>query len=290
MIQKGGLGRGLGSLIPGNNPGNYWGAKTEEIKIEPTDQANIGERIQEVNIDQVEANPHQPRQDFSHEALDELIQSIKQYGVLQPLLVKKLDQNRYRLIAGERRLRAAKIVGLPTVPVIVKTVDDQDDLALSLIENLQRQDLNPMEEAEGLQRLAGEFGLTQEEVAHKVGKKRSTVANLLRLFDLPEEVQQALRTGKITLSHAKVILQAATPAARREVFKKIIQGDLSVQTSTRLVPTKVKVRNTELEAQEKALESALGTRVRIVARGESGEIRISYFSPEELRQLLDKFL
>jgi ParB family chromosome partitioning protein len=290
MIQKGGLGRGLGSLIPGNNPGNYWGAKPEEIKVEPTDQTIIGERIQEVNIDQVEANPNQPRQDFSHEALDELIQSIKQYGVLQPLLVKKLGENRYRLIAGERRLRSAKMIGLPTVPVIVKTVDDQDDLALSLIENLQRQDLNPMEEAEGLKRLAAEFGLTQEEAAHKVGKKRSTVANLLRLFDLPEEVQQALRAGKITLSHAKVILQATTPAARREVFKKIIQGDLSVQTSTRLVPTKVKVRNTELEAQEKALESALGTRVRIVARGTSGEIRISYFSPEELRQLLDRFL
>ncbi|MCX6784630.1 MAG: ParB/RepB/Spo0J family partition protein, partial [Candidatus Komeilibacteria bacterium] len=245
-------------------------------------------RIQEIIIDQIEANPKQPRKDFSHDALDELIESIKHYGILQPLLVRKLAAGGYQLIAGERRLRAAKMIGLPTVPVIVKDVDDQDDLALSLIENLQRQDLNPMEEAEGLGRLMEEFNLTQEEVASKIGKKRSTVANLLRLLDLPEEIQEALRAAKITLSHAKVILQAATPAKRREVFKKIVQGDLSVQTSTRLVPTKIKVRNAELEAQEKTLESALGTRVRIVSRGEGGEIRISYFSLEELRQLLDK--
>lgn len=280
----------MGSLIPGSNQGNYWGAPASAAPTEKTEAAQLaGERILEVNIDQVEANPKQPRKDFSHDALDELIDSIKHYGILQPLLVKKVADNRYRLIAGERRLRAAKVIGLPIVPVIVKDVDEQDNLALSLIENLQRQDLNPMEEAEGLMRLTEEFGLTQEQAAAKVGKKRSTVANLMRLFDLPEEVQNALRAGQITLSHAKVILQATTPAKRKEVFKKIVQGDLSVQTSTRLVPTKVKIRNAELEAQEKALESALGTRVKIVSRGEAGEIKISYFSLEELKQLLGRF-
>ena len=285
MMQKGGLGRGLGSLIPGHNNTNYWGNQAQAEALPP---AAAGERVEEIIIDQIEANPAQPRKDFSHEALTELIQSIKHYGILQPLLVKRLPSVGYQLIAGERRLRAAKMIGLPTVPAIIKTVNDQDDLALSLIENLQRQDLNPMEEAEGLTRLMTEFSLTQEEVANQVGKKRSTVANLLRLLDLPEEIQEALRLGKITLSHAKVILQAPTPAKRQEVFKKITQGDLSVQTSTRLVPTKLKVRNAELEASEKALESALGTRVRIVSRGEAGEIRISYFSLEELRQLLTR--
>lgn len=286
------LGRGLSSLIP-----NKFG--TEEITSSKPGIAEDGrsEKVQLVPIYQIENNPLQPRENFDHGELEELVNSIKKHGIIQPLIVTQKTSQNYQLIAGERRLRAAKILEMEKVPCLVRKAEELEKLELALIENIQRSDLNPIEEARAYQKLIEEFNLTQEEVAEKVGKNRVTVANVLRLLDLPAEVQQALREKKITAGHAKVILSAETLAARLQLFQKIIKNELTVrQTEGEVKKVKVKThfrtieKDLEIRDKEDKLRMALGTKVTITKNDQGGLIQIEYYSKEELNILVEKII
>ncbi|MFA6391574.1 MAG: ParB/RepB/Spo0J family partition protein [Patescibacteria group bacterium] len=279
------LGKGLAALIPikqvaGVTTAQLAGAKEESIH--------------ELSIDEIQVNPMQPRTYFDAHAEQELVESIREHGIIQPLVVTK-DGEQYQLIAGERRLRAAKVVGLKTVPTVLRNVSQQQKLEVSLIENIQRQDLNPIEEALAYLRLMHEFSLTQEQMAKRVGKNRATVANLLRILELPAEVQQALIDRKITLGHAKVILSLDSEKDQINTFKKILRGGLNVQEATRVVHAikpskKSKTIDFDLQEKEEKLRSALSTKVRIEQHGRGGKIVIEYYSSDELDSLINKIV
>ncbi len=257
-----------------------------------------------IPIDKIESNPYQPRREFDPEELQELADSIKQYGIIQPLTVRKLNINKYQLIAGERRLRAAKIAGLKEVPAYVKDTDDDGMLAMALIENIQRSDLNPIEEALGYQRLIQECELTIEQAAQKVGKKRATVNNFLRLLKLPPEIQLALQNKEITMGHARPLITVDDPLFQLKIYKKIIDEKLSVREVEKLVKEfkdgkkKSAPKKQEKEVDNrtklflkdirKQLEQQFNTKVAISMKetGE-GEIKIKFFSKDDLNRLLE---
>lgn len=284
------LGKGLGALIP---------------QLEEDDLQNT----QEISIEDIETNPYQPRRHFDPESLQELAASIKEHGVLQPLLVRKKDPG-YQLIAGERRLRAAKQAGLSTVPVVVKALDDRMVMEIALVENLQREDLNPLEEAEAYQRLITEFNLTQEEVAKAVGKSRPAIANTLRLLNLPEPIQQLVANGQLTMGHARALLSLERPEEQLYISEKIITEKLSVRETEEIVrQTRLSgvSRETPREGEEKKqkerqkidpnlqaiiddMTRLFGTKVRIKKNGERGKIEIEYYSPEEFERITEILL
>lgn len=278
-----GLGRGLGSLIP---------SRSAAQNSQPVTPSVSSAGVRYVPIGTVRPNPHQPRESFSHAAMDELVASVKTHGVLQPLLVTEAAEGLFELVAGERRLRAATMAGLPTVPVLIKSAKDVEKLEFALIENIQRQDLNPLEEARAYDRLVNDFGMTQEEVARRVGKSRPVVANLLRLLALPEAVQHAIRDGKITASAARTIasfesaddqLQAFAAATTEKLTVRDLETRLQRHAPARHARRAIKDPN--LEAAEEDLAHALGTKVSIKKRGAAGRIEISFFSEEELAAL-----
>lgn len=288
MNKIGGLGRGLGSLIP---------SKLTKAATEKIDEIGGGKRVIEIATEKIQPNPHQPRKDFSHSDLEELINSIREHGIVQPLVVTEKDDG-YQLIAGERRLRAAKILNLATVPAIIREAKDQEKLELALVENIQRKNLNPIEEAVAYQKLIDEFNLIQEEVARRVGKSRAVVANTLRLLGLPEEVQKAIVDEKITAGHARVIASLEDPKDQLEFFKKIVRFGLNVR-DTEKVAKKVLVRKHDrviggadplIEEKENFLRGALGTKVSIKKSGRGGEIVINFYSNEELDNIIRKIL
>ena len=230
MAIKGGLGRGLGSLIPNRLDNGKIKIKTSASVSSKGTVFESGKRIYQINIEKITPNPHQPRQEFSHQELENLVNSIKEHGILQPLIISE-SNGKYELIAGERRLRAAKIIGFKKVPVIIRLAKQQEKLELALVENVQRQNLNPMEEAEAYQKLSDEFKLTQEQIAKKVGKSRSAIGNTLRLINLPQEAKNALRNNKITEGHAKIILQLPTEKEKLKFLNKILKEQLSVRAT-----------------------------------------------------------
>ena len=211
-----GLGRGLNSLIPSR----------KIVQAFSKDGLQKGDRLLDIPIKNIRPNPKQPREDFGYEELEELIQSIKEHGILVPLVVSKIDDENYELIAGERRFRSAKILNLKTVPAIVRTVKEQEKLELALIENIQRKNLNSIEEARAFRQLMDEFNLTQEDVAKRVGKSRPAVANTVRLLNLPEEIQQAVRSGKIKESHARTLLSFENQADQLKYFRQILKNGM----------------------------------------------------------------
>ncbi len=256
-----------------------------------------------IPIDKIESNPYQPRKEFDPEELQELAESIKEYGIIQPLTVRKLNINKYQLIAGERRLRAAKLAGLKEVPAYVKDTDDDGMLAMALIENIQRSDLNPIEEALGYQRLIQECNLTIEQAAQKVGKKRATVNNFLRLLKLPPEIQLALQNKEISMGHARPLITVDDPLFQLKIYKQIIDEKLSVREVEKLVKEhkegkkktpRSKKQETDnrtklfLKDVRKQLEQQFNTKVSISMKetGE-GEIKIKFFSQEDLNRLLE---
>ncbi len=250
-----------------------------------------GQRILEIPIQDIERNPHQPRVYFDHGQLEDLISSIKEHGVIQPLVVTPLGNERYRLIAGERRLRASTIAGLATVPAVVRDANEQQQLELAIIENVQRQDLNPIEEARAYMRLMDEFGLTQDDVSQKVGKSRPQVANIVRLLQLPEPIQQALAERRISASNGRTLLSLPTDDERMKMFEAMVAGNFTVrQTEARVMkPRQPKRVDANLASAEEKVRQALHCRVQIKRdiRGE-GEIKLKFFSDEELRALLEK--
>lgn len=289
-----GLGRGLGSLIQASQKiVSVPPAAVSATETMPVLESVSQERILHIAPEKIRANRVNPRQTFDHAPMEDLVASIKKYGILQPLIVTR-DAAGYELVAGERRLRAAKIAELKTVPVIVREASELERLELALIENIQRQDLNPVEEALAYRKLADDFSLVQEEVALRVGKSRPYVANMLRLLDLPDEMQKALADGRISVGHAKVLLSCPTPGTQQQYFKKILADKLSVQALTSEVQ-KVTVKkhwrralDPNLEADKDALRRALGTKVDIKKKGEAGSIEIKFFSEEEYRSLLER--
>lgn len=258
--------------------------------LESTEAANETELMQ-LAVEQVRPNPYQPRQHFDLERLQELASSIKSQGVLQPIVVRRHGQD-FELIAGERRLRAAQMAGCETIPAVVKDAGEHEVLALALLENLQREDLNPMEEARAYQRLQTEFHLRQEDVAQCVGKDRSTVANMLRLLKLSPSLQDDIATGRLSMGHARALLALESEAEQQRLRDQILAGGLSVrdteaQVRSRKRPTaEAPAKSPYFVALESALQHHLGTRVTIRPGRQRGKIEIAYAGAEELQRLL----
>ncbi len=284
------LGRGLNSLIP-QKPIK---TKFSNQEINKIDEKN---KIFEIEIEKIQLNPHQPRKKIDHSELEELTNSIKIYGIIQPLIVTKIDDEHYQLIAGERRLRAAQILNLGKVPAIIRQAKEQEKLELALIENLQRKNLNPIEEALSYKRLIDEFNLKQEDVAKRMGKKRSTIANTLRLLNLPEEVQKAILDEKISEGHARAIASLSSEKEQKEFLKKILHNQMTVRQAegqARNVRVKSHLRTLKIDplllAKEEKLRDLLGYKVLIRKKDKGGEIVILYDSQEDLNEIYKKLL
>jgi ParB family chromosome partitioning protein len=255
-------------------------------------------QLREIDIDRILPSAHQPRKNFDDESLNELAVSIRAHGVVQPIVVRPLDDGFFQLVAGERRWRASQRAGLATIPAVVKEAGEQPALEIALVENLQRQDLNPVEEAMAYERLIVEFNLTQEEVARRVGKSRATIANMLRLLRLPAEVQQWLRDNQLSTGHAKALLSLSDLDAILESARKIIQGSYSVRQAEQLVSRYSRdsadreaeapcVEDPNVKAAVRALEQSLGTKVVIHEYGGKGRIEIHFHSFEEMNRLYE---
>lgn len=283
MAQRKGLGKGLDALIPGGKPAPTSG----------------GGGVQQVAVDAIKMNPRQPRINFEQDELNELAASIRTHGVIQPLIVSPNGDGTFVLIAGERRWHASQRAGLRTVPVITRQANNQELLEIALIENVQRADLNAMEEAEAYRQLVEDFGLSHEAVAKRVGKSRVAVTNTLRLLGLADAVKQALVDGKITEGHARALLMLSTQKAQTAALHTIMNLSLSVRQAEELVrkltgakPIKARKpgRNADVADVEKRLQRSLGTKVALKHGKKGGTVTIYYYSDEELDALLDKLI
>src|SRR5581483_1472590 len=275
-----GLGRGLGALLSSS-------------PAPPAPQEPAPGPVVELPIESISPNPKQPRKAFDDKALRDLWESLKQSGVLQPVVVRRYGDG-YQLVVGERRWRAANMAGIKKIPAAIRDATDAETLELALVENLLREDLNPMEEAEAYQRLLAEFGWTQEGLAQRVARDRSSVANCLRLLKLPEMIQDDLRAGRLTMGHARALLSLDSPADQLKLRDQILAHSWSVRATEQDVQRKraqparrTLRRSPELAAVEDALRSALATRVRIVGNERAGRIEIAYSSREELDRLTE---
>ena len=296
-IKKKGLGKGLDSLIPDNKSMK---SVTSEKTVESKEDAAAKSGVQVMKINEVEPNRDQPRKNFDEDALLELSDSIKQFGVLQPLLVRK-RKDYYEIIAGERRWRAAKLAGVKEVPVIEKEYTDQEILEIGLIENIQRENLNPIEEAIAYKRLLEEFNLKQDEVAERVSKSRTAVTNSMRLLKLSDKVQQMIIDDMISTGHARALLAIDDPELQYTLANKIFDEKLSVRETEKLVkeiknPKKPKEKKPGANSfiyqdLEEKMKSVFGTKVSIASKGKGkGKIEIEYYSDDELEHLFDMMM
>ena len=287
-MKKTSLGTGLSSLIP-NKLNKENNAPLEKKKFSSSDE------IIKIPTENIIPNPNQPRYYFDRDNLKELSESIKEHGIIQPILVTKIDNNKYELIAGERRLQATKLVGIKEIPAIVRLATNQEKLELALIENVQRHDLNPIEEAKAYKKLGTEFDLTQEEIAKKAGKNRSTIANTIRLLDLPVEIQRGIIKEKITEGHARAILGLENPEKQRALYELILRNNLTVRSTEDKVKEVtihthkrkiIKQTDPHIQDLEDKIQQKLGTKVQIRKRGASGKITIDFFSEEEFKKII----
>jgi len=282
------LGRGLGALIP------------ETVPTAVADDAPASDKgYLECDVDLIQPNRYQPRSNFAAEELAQLSESIRTQGVLQPILVRKQEMG-YELVAGERRLRAAKMAGLAKVPVVVKDVTNAEMLEMAIVENIQRENLNPLEEAEAYHRLMMEFGLTQEQASLRVGKSRSAVANFLRLRQLPDPIKASISDGRLSMGHARALLGADSSAQQSAAWRAIIRKSLSVRQTEELVKrlrnaadvVERKKNGTEerhLARLAEDLSRRFGTKVQIKRRGKKGRVEIEFYSDDDLNRLLEMF-
>lgn len=279
-MERRALGKGLSALIP-------------EKAVESGERK---EEIVYVQSGQIKPNPFQPREDFDQQSIEELAQSIKEKGVIQPLLVRRKGDN-YELIAGERRLRAANSLGLKEIPIIIRDVSDQDSLELALIENIQREGLNPIEEAHAYQHLMDKFQVTQEKISEVLGKARTTIANTLRLLKLPHEIQQEMKKGRISFAHGRTLLEIDDANQQRRLAQDIIAQGLSVRELENLIkssrPKGARRRISQGQSEplvailEEQMQHALATKVRIIKRKKRGHINIEFYSPEDLERIVN---
>ena len=280
--KKGGLGKGMSALIYDN-------------AMEPT----LGESVR-LSINEIEPNRDQPRKIFEEQALAELSASIKEHGVLQPLLVRPMADGSYRLVAGERRYRAARMAGVTEVPVTIREMTDEEESIFALIENLHREDLNAIEEAQGIKTLIDTFGFTQEEAAQKVGKSRTAVTNSLRVLNLPEDISNLVRDGKISMGHARALLSFEDAAEASRVAQLVVKDGISVRDVERLAKSAQKTKKSPEKREKKrdifydeveiALSKMLGRKVKVfVSKGGSGTLEVEFFSKSDLEKLSKQF-
>lgn len=299
MSKKKGLGRGLNALLSDSEADE----KLEvDIPINPAiagrEQPTAG--LTEIPMEQIEVNPFQPRTHFDESALQELAESIKVHGIIQPITVRRLSSRQYQLISGERRFQASKIAGLTSIPAYIRSADDQQMLEMALIENIQRENLNAIEIALSYQRLISECNLKQEELGERVGKNRATVTNYLRLLKLPPDIQIAVRDNRISMGHARAIINVENPEQQLYIFKKTVNDELSVRKVEELVRQLTPEKNSTEETKEQPapasrevaqlqskLSSHFGTRVVVKTDGKKGEIKIPFLSVEDLNRILD---
>ena len=287
-----GLGKGLGALIPESNKGPHLAPEA----VKQVEKVVSGDGILEIEIGQIIPNKYQPRKEFNTEKLNDLIASIKEKGVIQPISVRKIGENQYELIAGERRFRATKEAGFLKIPAIVKTVDDEDMLELALIENIQRDDLNPIEEAQAYRRLITEFNLTHDDLSKKVGKERSTITNILRLLNLSGKIQGYVSRETISMGHARVLLGLESPNLQDSICENVIKKGLSVRQAESLVGRLKKIQkgpkkpdvdiDVHIAEAEKQMQYALGAKVKVKGRTK-GRIEIHYANLDELNRVYD---
>ncbi len=280
------LGKGLSALIP---------EQVENTQnISPSE-----EHLFEVNVGEVKPNPYQPRVTFDEQALSELKDSIREKGLIQPITVRRKNSH-FELIAGERRLRAAIEVGLKKIPAyIIKVETKEDMLELAIVENVQREQLNPIEQANAFHRLIGECKLTQDEIAQKIGKERSTITNMLRLLRLPKQIQKSVEQGGISVGHARTLLAVEGTENQINIWKKVLRNEISVRKLEKIVkelaevkpnqPIKTKKKSVHILKVEEKLRNTFGTKVSIKSKSEGGSIDIEFYSPEDLNRLLEIF-
>lgn len=289
--RKSALGRGLGALLE-DSP-------AKENNSDNTNEFPSAGSMNEIPVEQIEVNPYQPRTYFDQEALQELSESIKVQGIIQPITVRKLSKSKYQLITGERRFQASKLAGLEKIPAYVRTADDQQMLEMALIENIQRENLNAIEISLSYQRLLTECDLKQEELGDRVGKNRTTVNNYLRLLKLPPDIQAALRDNRLSMGHARALINIENVDTQLDIFKKAIQNDLSVRKIEELVRQSLSSKKKTEEKQDHPengkeianlqtkLASHFGTKVQVKSNGDKGEIKIPFISVEDLNRILD---
>jgi ParB family chromosome partitioning protein len=295
--QKGGLGRGLGALLSPVSVQTTPAAPQSPSAFapEPIEVAVEGDlKIRQVAPSSITPNPRQPRRHFKEEELEDLKNSIKEHGILQPLVVSEISAGKYELIAGERRLRAATAVGLDKVPVVIRPMeDDRKKLELALIENIQRADLNPVEEAQAYRALIEEFDLRQEDVANRVGKSRPVVANALRLLELDEEMLQALIEGKIMKSHARTLLAEPVLSRRKALFEDLLKGGITVREVEARAGGRARSktpRDVNIVALEAELREKFGTKVTIELSAAGGKLSIFFYAKEDLKNLVEQLV
>lgn len=300
MSKKKALGRGLNALLSDSNTEDRLDIDPPVAKPVVTQaQATSGSTL-EIPLSQIEVNPFQPRTHFDQQALQELADSIKVHGIIQPITVRRLAQDQYQLISGERRFQASRLAGLKSVPAYIRSADDQQMLEMALIENIQRENLNAIEVALSYQRLITECNLNQEALGDRVGKNRATVTNYLRLLKLPPDIQIAVRDNRISMGHARAIINVENPDQQLYIFKKTLEEDLSVRKVEELVrelasakktdkgtSTTAAPANREINQLQSKLSSHFGTRIVIKSDGKKGEIKIPFLSVEDLNRILD---
>jgi len=316
MARRIGLGRGLDALLDNNDDTEKSAAEPKKshapapsaagapVEMQSTAQKNKGQDVIQLQVDKLVPNPGQPRKNFDETELNELADSIRNYGIIQPIIAANAGDGTYIIIAGERRTRAARIAGLSAVPVIVRDYTDQKRLEISLIENIQRTDLNPIEEAAAYKNLMDFSNLSQDELATRMGKNRSTVANALRLLKLPVEIQKSVEEGKISSGHARAILSITETKSRDKFYKELISNEISVREAEKRASSlnaekpggKTKTNNAkntkrppEIDNMEERFISALGTKVVIDGDMNKGKILVDYFSMEDLDRLYEIF-
>ena len=302
MSKKKALGRGLSALLSDSTPEDKL-----EVDIQspasPAQKDPVASGIAEIPVEEIEVNPFQPRTHFDQEALQELSESIKVHGIIQPITVRRLTNNQYQLISGERRFQASKLAGLKTIPAYIRSANDQQMLEMALIENIQRENLNAIEIALSYQRLISECSLKQDELGERVGKNRATVTNYLRLLRLPPDIQIAVRDNKLSMGHARAIINVENPDKQLYIFKKTLDDDLSVRKVEELVremsPRKGEKNDVqpetapavapsrEISQLQSRLSSHFGTRVAVKSDGTKGEIKIPFLSVEDLNRIID---
>ena len=278
------LGRGISALISESAP-------VEEPREAAADAENT---VQYIDINDIKPNRNQPRKNFDAEGIRELAESIKEHGIIQPLIVRKSDTG-YELVAGERRWRAARDADISKVPCIVREFTDEENALIAIIENMQREDLDPMEEAEGLETMMKEYGLTQEEVSRSVGKSRPYITNSLRLLKLPQDIKEKISEGLISAGHARALLAVKTKALQEQICQKIVRDGLSVRETEKLVKdggkAKRKVtksrKDPDIVAVEEKLKEIYGTRVAITTNGRKGAVEISYYGRDDLNRIIE---
>ena len=294
--KKGGLGRGLDALfadVPVTAPETN--KKAEKKEKEEIAETAAEDRVNYIKIHEIMPNVNQPRKTFNEDKIEELADSIREHGIIQPIVVRKKKKG-YEIVAGERRWRAAMKAGLAEVPCLLKELTDEQNMLIAIIENMQREDLNPIEEAEGLHQMVSNFGLTQEQVSKSVGKSRPYITNALRLLKLPEYIREKLAEGVISAGHGRTLITVEDEDLRRQLFDKIVAEGLSVRETEKLVaelgkPAKKKpakkLKNPDTAHVEEELKVILGTKVNIVEKGKKGKIEIECYSRDELNRLIE---